>query len=339
MTVAALEKPLFFHPLFKERVWGGDKISTHLFPKHKIMFRCGESWVLSSVSGAVSKVAQPYPGKPLDTLIHEYKAQLMGTEVYARYGDTCPLLVKFIDAHEALSVQVHPNDSLAFERHNCLGKTEMWYALSADPQAYVISGFKRPMTQADYQAHLQRDTLLEQLYTEPVATGDLFFIPAGRIHSVGKGILFAEIQQCSDITYRIHDFNRVDSQGQPRQLHIRESYAALDFKAVGTAKIPYKDQPNTAIQLLKADPFVVHKLHCQQGRIIRDMRKIDSFVLYLCVAGEACWEGKTEKVPLQAGDCILVPASLGYYGLYSAREGVLLEAYVPSMSTRPTITL
>ncbi len=256
----------------------------------------------------------------------------MGKYVYEKYKNGCPLLVKCIDAADDLSVQVHPNDLLAAKYHNCVGKTEVWYMMEVAPNARIASGFQVPMTVDSYQAALRAGTLLDMLHVEAAQAGDVFFIPAGRIHSMGKGVLFAEIQQSSDITYRTYDFNRRDAKThKPRALHIEESIQALDFSATKQAKTTYTDTPNAAVRLVQEDHFVVHKLHCKQGSVQRDMRAIDSFVAYLCIQGEVAWEGEAGRMLLQAGNCVLVPATLSHYAFHSVTEGVLLEAYVPAV--------
>ena len=331
MSLGELRLPFFFYPQFKARIWGGDNIRRQLFSGYDVLPSCGESWVLSSVAGSVSEVARgAEAGLSLTMLIEKYGAALMGKHIYQQHGNRCPLLVKFIDAADDLSVQVHPDDRLAAERHGCLGKTELWYVLQASPKARIASGFKETIDKLSYLSKLRSANILSMLHYESARKGDVFFIPSGRIHSTGKGILFAEIQQCSDITYRIYDFERVDERGQARQLHLEESCEALNFEATTKAKTPYVEKSNSAIELVRADAFVVHKIVCQEGGLLRDMRQLDSFVVYLCTEGEVCWKGDGGSVVFRAGDCALVPAQIGRYGLHSASSGTLLEAYVPA---------
>ena len=325
----ALGLPLFFRPQFKERIWGGSNLQKYFSPEVKLPPRCGESWLISSVNSSVSEVSSgPYEGRSLNEIIEVLKGQLMGESIYSEYGSICPLLLKLIDAAEDLSVQVHPNDEIASRCHESLGKTEAWYIIKTSPSAGVLSGFNEPMSKSSYLAHLQAGTLLEALHTEVATQGDVFFMPAGRIHSTGGGILLAEIQQCSDVTYRIYDFDRVEASGQARSLHIEESLEALDFGPTRQAKTAYTDSLNRAVPLLMDAPFVLHKLHCKKGGVSRDMSQVDSFVTYLCVSGEAEWRGEAGSVHLKAGDCVLVPAVLTEYELSSRREAVLLEAYM-----------
>ena len=328
-----LQAPFFFQPLFKERIWGGNNIQSHLFPEQKIMPNCGESWVLSSIPGAISEVRRGKEnGLSLSALIEKYSTKLMGKKVYQKYGNYCPLLVKFIDTAKDLSIQVHPNDILAKERHNCSGKSELWYILTAEKGAEVISGFQSPMNKLHYEAILQKESnILHTLHSEPAKTGDVFFLPSGRIHNASKGLLFAEIQQCSDITYRIYDFDRTDKKDKKRPLHLQQSVEALDFSPTLEAKTKYKDKDNTAVLLAEEEAFVVYKIYCRKGGLWRDMRKADSFVVYLCVEGEVYWTGDEEEVLLKTGDCVLVAAHLPRYKLHSPHTGTLLEAYVPSV--------
>ena len=326
-----LSAPIFFRPQFKERIWGGDRISSYFSNSaHNVPPNCGESWMLSSIEGSVSVAKQgPCAGTSLDELINEYRARLMGHLIYERYGIKCPLLVKLIDAADDLSVQVHPNDQLAEARHQSLGKTEIWYILQASSDARIISGFNQRISTSDYLAHLEAGTLLDVLHYESATKDDIFFMPAGRIHSTGKGIFLAEIQQCSDVTYRIYDFDRVDQNGRTRRLHIEESVSALDFRPTQEAKTLYRDQLNVVVSLLES-PFCLNKIHSKQARLLRDMRHIDSFVIYLCVAGSSVWKSRDHTVPIDTGDCVLVPAELTNYAFYSRDEVILLEAYMPN---------
>ena len=292
--------------------------------------RCGECWSLSTLPGSVSDVLRGrHAGESLVSLISRYQEQLMGAHVYEKYGDTCPLLVKFIDAKDALSVQVHPDNELAERRHSCLGKTEMWYILEAEANASIATGFRAPMTPKHYERALFEGNLLETLRYEVAKPEDAFVIPAGRIHSIGKGVFFAEIQQASDITYRIHDFDREDAFGKTRDLHVPESMEALDFSVSPSAKQTYVPQTNVIVPMATTDYFVVNRLHCRGGTIRRNMQEMDSFVIYLCTFGQVQWGNESTYLSLQAGDCILVPAVLSSYYLQSTKEGALLEAYVP----------
>jgi len=223
--------PLMFEPVLKPTLWGGRKLGTALgkpLPPNELI---GESWEVSGVKDNISVVANgPLQGRLLTDLMDTYKSDLLGAGVYERYPDEFPLLIKFIDANQDLSIQVHPDDELARQRHNSFGKTEMWYVIDAEPGATLISGFNRPTSRAEYLEYFHNGRLMELLNRESVAPGDVFFLPAGRVHTIGKGLLIAEIQQTSNITYRIYDFDRVDKDGNKRQLHTEEALDAIDYR-------------------------------------------------------------------------------------------------------------
>src|SRR5690606_31355775 len=219
---------LKFKTIFKEKIWGGEKIRTMLHKDFSPLKNCGETWEISGIRGNESVVAAgPLAGKSLPELIEMYKGELLGNRIYEKSGNEFPLLVKFIDANEDLSIQVHPNDEIAWQRHKSLGKAEVWYIMQADEGATLISGFNQPMDEATYRKHLEENRLKDILNKESVKAGDVFYIPGGRVHTIGKGLLLAEIQQSSDITYRIYDFDRVDDQGNKRELHTEDAMAAI----------------------------------------------------------------------------------------------------------------
>ncbi|MFO7614612.1 MAG: type I phosphomannose isomerase catalytic subunit, partial [Bacteroidales bacterium] len=222
--------PLKFKPVFDDRVWGGDKIRTHLGLDFGPMERCAEAWVLSGVEGKQTVVSNGFlAGNELNELVEVYMDELVGEKVFDKHSRVFPLLIKFIDAREWLSVQVHPDDNLARKRGMPNGKTEMWYVLDADDNSQLISGFKQKINQKAFLDHLQQKNLPQILNLEKVEKGDVFFMPAGRIHALGPGILLAEIQQTSDATYRVYDWDRVDKQGNPRETHVEQALAAIDF--------------------------------------------------------------------------------------------------------------
>jgi len=224
--------PLKFKPIFKDKIWGGNKIKTLLNKDFSPLPNCGESWEISGVQDEISVVSNGFLiGNNLQELIEIYMGDLVGDQVYQKYGIEFPLLIKFIDAHDDLSIQVHPNDKLAMQRHNAYGKTEMWYIIDADRGAKLISGFNTEVTKDAYIKHLENNTLNLILNYEEVKAGDVFFMPAGRVHAIGKGILLTEIQQTSDITYRIYDYNRKGTDGKPRELHTSLALDAIDFKS------------------------------------------------------------------------------------------------------------
>ncbi len=323
--------PLKFRTIFKDKLWGGEKIKTILGKDFSPLPNCGETWEISGVEGNISEVAEgPLAGNNLKSLIEQYQANLVGESVYEKYGDEFPLLVKFIDANADLSIQVHPDDELAKKRHNSFGKTEMWYIFQADPGASLISGFNQPTDKEKYLHHLENKTLNKILNYERVTAGDVFFMPAGRVHSIGKGCLLAEIQQTSDVTYRIYDFDRKDAAGNTRELHTAEALDAIDYQYYQQYKSLYHPQPDQPVQLATCPYFETSLLQLGQS-MERDYHKLDSFVIYVCFegGGHLLYEGG--KVTFQQGDALLLPASLKKVDLQPDKECSLLETYIPGV--------
>ncbi|GAA4415262.1 class I mannose-6-phosphate isomerase [Nibrella viscosa] len=327
--------PLTFEPIFKDKIWGGQKIKTILgkdFPQGPdgLLPNCGETWEISGVAGEVSEVKEgSLKGKSLQELLAQYKEQLVGEHVYKQYGDRFPLLVKFIDANEDLSIQVHPNDKLAHERHQSFGKTEMWYIIQADPGSSLISGFNREVSREEYIDAVQNNTLTDILNREPVEAGDVFFLPAGRVHTIGKGLLLAEIQQTSDITYRIYDFDRVDDKGQKRELHTEQAVDAIDYKHYDQYKTSYERKRNQSVNAVTSDYFVTNVLNFDQ-EVMHDYTHLDSFVILVCVGGAVTIQAEGGyNVPLKLGECALIPAAVKQVTLVPDGDMTLLESYVP----------
>ena len=229
--------PLKFKPLFKYRIWGGEKLKTKLNKTYSET-HIGESWEISDVSGDETLVSEGLlSGKSLRDLTKEFKGEFVGQKVYDKYGEEFPLLIKFIDAKTPLSIQVHPSNEIAKERHNSFGKNEMWYVMQADKDAELIVGFDEKINTDDYQAHLKNNTILNVMHHENVSKGDTFYIPTGRVHAIGAGVLLAEVQQTSDVTYRIYDYDRVDSKtGEKRDLHNDLAIDVIDFKVYDNYK-------------------------------------------------------------------------------------------------------
>jgi mannose-6-phosphate isomerase len=323
--------PLRFHPIIKERIWGGDRLKTALGKDTGEMTHCGESWELSGVEDHVSLVANGFlEGNDLQDLIEIYMGDLVGERVYEKFGPEFPLLVKFIDAEDDLSIQVHPDDKLARERHNAYGKTEMWYVLDADPGSQLNSGFNQPLDKKKYLKYFQEGRLIELLHFEQVKPGDVFFIPAGRVHAIGRGILLAEIQQTSDVTYRIFDYNRKDSKGKERKLHSDLALDAIDFKNNGNGKTIYSVVRNYASPVVSCEYFVTNILEMDEP-VHKEVSQLDSFIIYICVDGNCTikWNEGSEFV--MKGESILVPASLEEFDLIPL-DGFcrLLEVYYPT---------
>ena len=320
--------PLKFKPILKEKIWGGEKLHHLLGKETGSMSKCGESWEISGVQGNISVVSNGFlAGNNLEELSEVYMGDLLGDRIYEKFGMEFPLLIKFIDANDILSIQVHPDDRLARERHNSFGKTEMWYIIQADDHSKIITGFNRSINKEVYQEHLQNKRLKEILNFEDAFQGDVFFIPAGRVHAVGAGILLAEIQQTSDITYRIYDWDRVDANGKERDLHTDLALDAIDYHHYNNYKTSYEATMNISSQVIECNYFNTNYLQFDI-RVGKDFSFIDSFVIYMCISGEFSIEynGKTEEV--KRGESILVPASLKLIFLQPRQETRLLEVFI-----------
>ena len=299
--------PLTFDPIFKERIWGGEKLRTELHkPIHQPLI--GESWEVSTVKGDVSVISNgTLKGTSLQALIEQTPEALLGSAVYKRFGTDFPLLIKFIDAAQDLSIQVHPDDALAKARHNSFGKTEMWYIMEADPNASIIIGFNRNVSKEEYQSHLENKTLSQLLNYEKVSHGDMFFIPAGKIHAIGAGVLLAEIQQTSDITYRVYDFDRKDKHGNYRELHTELALDAIDFERKDDFRKSYSSTENTVNPAVASPYFTTDYLKITQETPLT--LSGDSFHIYIGVAGKGCLQYGDMELPLEKGQTLLVPAS------------------------------
>lgn len=320
--------PLKFHPIFKAKIWGGHKIRNILGKDYGDLPNCGETWEISGVHDNISVVANgELEGDSLVALIDSYRDQLVGKKVYEKFGNKFPLLIKFIDANADLSIQVHPDDKLAKIRHNSFGKTEMWYVFQADENASLISGFNQQIDKANYLKKFNAGELTDILNREDVQEDDAFFIPAGRVHTIGKGLLLAEIQQTSDITYRIYDFDRVDDQGNSRELHVEEALDAIDYNYYQDYKVKYNNQINQSVKLASCEYFTTNKLMVNQT-IERDYSHIDSFIIYICVDGKLTIEYGKGNVAMRKGDAILLPANLKNVKLIPLEEFKLLETYI-----------
>jgi mannose-6-phosphate isomerase len=320
--------PLKFKTIFKEKIWGGQKIKTLLGKDFGELANCGETWEISGVKGNVSVVKEgPLEGRQLQSLVEEYKDKLVGGKSYEKYGNEFPLLVKFIDANDDLSVQVHPDDALAARRHDSYGKTEMWYIFQADDGAKLNSGFNRPLTREQYLEYFRQGKLMDILNIEDVRKDDVYFLPAGRVHFIGKGCLLAEIQQSSDVTYRMYDFDRTDNSGNKRQLHTEESLDAIDFSYYDKYKTPYVDKTNEIVPLVSCKYFITNKLHYTQA-LDRDHSELDSFVIYVCMEGALSMKYGKGVIEITKGDAVLVPANIDEITMVPKGEFKMLESYI-----------
>jgi len=300
--------PLKFKPILKYRIWGGEKLTT-LFNKGQKQSGIGESWEISGVDGDISVVSNgPLSGKNLKGLIEEYKGQLVGQKVYETFGNDFPILIKFIDAKTPLSIQVHPNNELAKERHNSFGKNEMWYIMDADDDAELIIGFNQKVSSKEYIKKLNEGRILELLNAEKISKGDTFYIPTGRIHAIGAGVLLAEIQQTSDVTYRIYDYNRVDEKtGKQRELHTDLALDAIDYNLQDSYKTSYTLKENESSKLVYT-PYFKTNIISVKGHLTKDYSTLDSFIIYMCVEGEVEIIHNKVIYSLEFGQTILLPA-------------------------------
>lgn len=321
--------PLTFNTIYKDKIWGGKKIKTHLGKDFSPLPNCGETWEISAVEGNVSTVANgALHGEALDKILAENPEKWLGQKVVEKFGQEFPLLIKFIDAAQDLSVQVHPDDEMAAKRHQGKGKTEMWYIMESDPGATLIDGFAKEMSKESYSEALNDGKIMEVLQRVSVEKGDVFYIPAGRVHTIGKGIMLAEIQQTSDITYRIYDFDRVDDQGNKRELHTELALDALDFKFISEVKSKYnKDIHNEVVEIVKSPYFSTNKLQFTRGTE-RNLTGKDSFKIYICLDGEFSISNGYHHLELKKGQCALVPAIWEVYQLATVSGFEALETYI-----------
>ena len=321
--------PLKFKNIFKSVVWGGEKIAPFKGVNTQ-QKNIGESWELSGVKGNESVVAEgPLAGRTITSLAEEYKGALLGEKVYAATGTEFPLLIKFIDARDDLSIQVHPDDKLAAERHNgSKGKTEMWYVVQADEKAHLMSGLNKEITPEEYAAKVADNTITDVLHDYDVHDGDVFFLPAGRIHSIGSGCFIADIQQTSDITYRIYDFGRLGLDGKPRELHTELSKAAIDYTVLPDYKTPYqsiKDQENELVSC----KYFTTSLYELDKEVTKDMSGLDSFVIAICVEGSgSLTDSEANAVSLRQGETVLIPACSRSFTLHPEGSMKVLTSYI-----------
>lgn len=319
--------PLKFTPILKDKIWGGTKLKS-LFGKQAETDKLGESWELSGYDGDISVVSNGFlAGNNLEELIEVYMGDLVGDKVYDQHGLTFPLLFKLIDANENLSIQVHPNDEVAAERHNSYGKTEMWYVIDADLDGSLIIGFKEDCKQENYLKAVEEGVLEDLLQTIKVTKGDVLFIPAGLVHAIGKGVVLAEIQQTSDVTYRIYDYKRVDDQGNERDLHTDEAIDVIDYQASKNPKTPYVAVLNELTPLVTCEYFTTNLIRMNE-QLTRNYGLLDSFVAYMCVEGNFDITCEGENTSVSKGDTILIPACMQEVHLIPKGEATLLEVYV-----------
>lgn len=320
--------PLKFEPLLKEKIWGGKTLVNRYHKKADPDLKYGESWELSAVSDNLSIVSNGFlAGNNIEELIEVYMGDITGDTVFEKFGNEFPLLIKLIEAREDLSIQVHPGNEMAKERHKAYGKTEMWYILESEKDSKIFTGFKEPVTKELYLDSMKTGDIAGILNIENPVPGDVFFTPAGRIHAIGGGILLAEIQQTSDITYRIFDWNRKDSKGRSRDLHTEMALDAIDFKTAGKNKISKQLTLNKTENLVNCEFFTTNIISFNE-RISKDYNLIDSFVIFICTEGKFLirWDGNSE--PVLKGETVLLPAIIKEVVLEPAPESKLLEIFI-----------
>lgn len=322
-------KGLKFEPLLKSILWGGDKIISFKNLDMQ-MPTVGESWEISGVEGNVSIVAEgPYKGRTLTSLVEELKGQLVGEENYQRFGNEFPLLIKFIDAKQPLSIQVHPTDEIAQKQgKGKYGKTEMWYVMESDADAKLRSGMKIQLTPDEYAAKVEDGTITDALCEYNVKNGDVFFLPAGRIHSIGAGCFIAEIQQTSDVTYRIYDFKRKDKDGNERELHTELAKDAIDFTVYPEYRTQYTPAKNTPVDLVSCDYFTTSVYDLTEP-MAADYSELDSFVIYITLEGSATLINEEgEELTIKAGESVLIPACTQEITIKPNEHVKFLETFV-----------
>ena len=312
--------PLLFKPIFKERIWGGIKLK-EVLNKSFDGSQIGESWELSTVENDISVVANgEFKGLNLNQLIEKYPTEVLGIKSIQYFGNNFPLLFKFLDAKEDLSIQVHPNDALAKERHNSFGKTEMWYVMQADDNARLVVGFKDKTNKKDYQEHIENKTLVTILNETPVKVGDAFFLETGTVHAIGAGVLIAEIQQTSDITYRLYDWDRLDANGVGRELHTDLALDAINFEPTNT-KLNYDVVKNKSVNLVECPFFNTNILQISEKYNWKKTK--ESFTVLMCTEGSFTINMLHFKAEFKKGDTILIPAIIDSFEIIG--EAFLLE--------------
>jgi len=321
--------PLKFKTIYKDKIWGGNKVKTILNKDFSPLPNCGETWEISGVQGDISVVENGLlANNNLQELIEVYMGELVGDHIFDKFGIEFPLLIKFIDANDDLSIQVHPNDELAKERHNAYGKTEMWYVIDAEKGSKLNCGFFKKITKKEYFKHLEENTLTSILNYEKVNPGDVFFIPAGRVHAIGKGILLAEIQQTSDVTYRIYDYNRPGTNGKPRELHTELAADAIDYEYYDEYKTNYSNEFNKTSSIIQCEYFNTNILEFNTI-IEKDYGYIDSFIIYICLEGTfTIIDDNKNKTEINKGETVLLPAVLNNIALIPKIKSKILEVYI-----------
>jgi len=322
--------PLKFEPILKEKIWGGHILANQYGKNENKLKNIGESWELSAFPGDLSVVSNGFlAGNNIGEIIEVYMGDIVGDELYDLFGNEFPLLIKLIEAKEVLSVQVHPGDEQARRIHNSNGKTEMWYILQSEKDARIYTGFSKPVSKEEYIRSLNNGTIQDILNYEIAEPGDTFFTPAGRIHAIGAGIVLAEIQQTSDLTYRIYDWGRKNKDGSERELHTALAIETIDFSAAGKVKIKKPLSENITENLVRNKYFTTNILNFNEP-LDKDYNQIDSFIVYLCTEGRFIIRYGDNTGIVTKGETVLLPAMLKNVILDPEPEATVLEIYIES---------
>lgn len=321
--------PLKFKPIFKEKTWGGRNVKTLLHKDFGDLMNCGEMWLLSGIDGENSVVCNGnFEGDELNDLVETFMGDLVGDHVFDEYGETFPLLIKIIDPLTWLSVQVHPDDEIARKIGLENGKTEMWYVLNAENDAQLITGFSEEVSKEQFKKLLDEGNIEQVLNYEKVKTGDVFFIPARRIHSLGPGCMVAEIQQTSDATYRVYDWNRIDQYGMYRELHVPQALYTLDFKKEDCYRTDYeRDKKDATVKMVSCPYFTTNYIDLD-ATLAKDYSELDSFVVLTCVGGSFSLRYDDGEETVAIGECILIPNVINKVEIHAHGECKILESYI-----------
>jgi mannose-6-phosphate isomerase len=327
--------PLEFKPIFREKIWGGQKIKNTLNFDIGDLKNCGELWSLSGYPGEQSMVANGFlEGNELNEILEIYMDELVGGNIYDKFGNVFPILVKILDAEDWLSIQVHPDDELAHKRGLGGGKTEMWYILDAEKDAQLIAGFSQKVNEHTYKRKIEEKKLTEIMNFEKVEKEDVFFMPSGRVHALGPGILLAEIQQTSDTTYRIYDWDRLDDSGKGRALHLDEAMEAIDFELYDDYKTTFSKNINDSNEIIDTPFFTTNLLHLTIG-MEKNYEELDSFVILLATEGKFRYSDPNgHSGEIKAGESLLLPATQTHLGIHPVGECKILEVYILALDEK-----
>lgn len=325
--------PFLFEPNLHEVVWGGNQLRPYkgLEPTDEPI---GESWEVSAVPSSTCIISNgAHKGKDLISVINEQPEVILGKKVNEKYNGKLPLLVKFIDAKRDLSIQVHPNDEMAMHEHGKMGKTEMWYVIKAEEGAHLYAGFKEEITPQEYQQRIADGSITEVLADHQVKAGDVFYLPSGRIHAICGGVMLAEVQQSSDVTYRIYDYKRLGMDGKPRELHTELAAKALDYHVEDNYRTNYKDVTNKALHIIGTPFFDVRVMEVSKP-FHRDLKKYDSFIITMCIEGDCLIHVRStgEKILLKQGNSTLIPAAIADYDIIPQQGTTrIIDAFIDNM--------